>query len=232
MRGATVERHLHQESLRAPAPDFDRLAHIYRWMEWFSFGPFLWRCRCAFLNVLKDRHAALVVGDGDGRFTAQLLRENSHITVDAVDASGAMLRELHRRARSNSSRLQIHLSDARAFLPAQRDYDLVVTHFFLDCLSTADVERLAVRLRGHASGDAVWVVSEFAVPAGWYGRVVARPVIRFLYWIFGWLTGLGIRDLPNHRLALTKAGWSFSQGRRWLGGMLVNELWRLNPRSE
>ncbi len=228
MRSATVEHDLPEESFATAAPDFDRLAHIYRWMEWFSFGPFLQRCRCAFLGLLGDRRTALVLGDGDGRFTAQLFDANPHVTVDAVDASGAMLSELRRRAGSHSNRLLTHLSDARAILPMRHDYDLVATHFFLDCLTTEEVERLAGCLRAHATDDAVWVISEFAMPSGRYGQALAPLLIGFLYRAFGWLTGLRIRHLPNHNLALTQAGWRIEQRQTWLGGLLLSERWRIN----
>ena len=229
MRSATIQRRLYEEALPAGTPDFDRLARIYRWMEWLTFGPFLSRCRCTFLDRLKHHRTALVLGDGDGRFTARLLAQYPRITVDAVDASGAMLNEMHRRVTSNSSRLQAHLSDARSFLPKERCYDVVVTHFFLDCFTNVEVESLAKRLRSHATDEAVWVVSEFAVPAAWHGQAIAEPIIHFLYVVFGWLTGLKIRHLPDHHLALTRAGWSLDEEQKRLGGLLVSQLWRRNP---
>jgi len=70
----------------APA-DFNRLAPFYRWMEWFTFGPFLWKCRIAFLPEMRSRKSALILGDGDGRFTARLLSDNPHILVNAVGGS-------------------------------------------------------------------------------------------------------------------------------------------------
>jgi hypothetical protein len=231
MRSTTVERFPVEDVSPSATPDFGRLVHIYRWMEWLSFGPFLWRCRCAFLDLLENHRVALVLGDGDGRFTARLLRENTNVAIDAVDASGAMLEELCRRAGSSSNRVRTFLGDARGFCPSRRDYDLVVTHFFLDCLATTEVESIALRVGSHASDDAVWVVSEFAVPCSWYGQWVARPAISFLYLVFGGLTGLRNRRLPNHRLALTHAGWSLEREREWLGGLLVSELWRRNAQG-
>src|SRR6185437_1080687 len=78
---ATVRRFRAQETslacpVRNDTPKFDRLARVYRWMEWLSFGPYLSRCRRAFLPQLRDARRALVLGDGDGRFTAALLRRN------------------------------------------------------------------------------------------------------------------------------------------------------------
>jgi hypothetical protein len=198
-------------------------------MEWFSFGPFLWRCRCAFLNRMKRSQAALMLGDGDGRFTARLLRENLNLKVDAVDASRAMLNGLRQRADSNINRVRTHCSDARISVPARREHDLVIMHFFLDCLTTTEVVNLAMHIRRRVSDDAIWVISEFAVPSGWYGRLVAEPLIHFLYLAFGWLTGLEIRSLPDHSLALTNAGLSLRLKRKWLGGLLISELWHRDP---
>lgn len=217
----------------ANAPDFNRLAPLYRWMEWFSFGPFLWKCRCAFLPEIADKKSALILGDGDGRFTARLLHSNPHITVDAVDASDAMLRQLTHRAQRNSARLRTRLADARHLsLPPAVSFDLVVTHFFLDCLATSDVEALAMRIRNRLAPGAAWIVSEFAIPENFYGKFFAAPLISALYLAFACLTGLAIRRLPNHRHALRQAGFLLSSERTWLGGLLVSELWTPAPRSK
>jgi hypothetical protein len=206
-------------------PRFDRLARVYRWMELFTFGPWLKRCRCAFLADLTESRSSLVLGDGDGRFTAQLLGANRTIQIDAVDSSAAMLGELLGRAGPNAVRIKTFCADARDWQPAHPPYDLVVTHFFLDCLSTDEVRSLAAKLRCAISPSAVWVVSEFAVPDGWFGRCVARPLIGLLYLAFGCLTGLAVRRLPDHGAALREAGFTLDRRRRWLGGMLVSEIW-------
>lgn len=225
MSTGAAELNLHESVARSKVADFNGLARIYRWMEWCSFGPFLWNCRCAFLHRLRRHQRALVIGDGDGRFAARLLQENASVAVDAVDASSAMLAELEDRAGTNRARLRTHVADARSFLPPRRNYDLVVTHFFLDCLTTEEATRLASRLRKHVTENATWIVSEFAIPPGWYGRAIARPLITGLYWAFGWLTGLEIRRLPSYRSGLLRAGWRLQQERKWLGGLLVSELW-------
>jgi hypothetical protein len=71
----------------------------------------------------------------------------------------------------------------------------------------------------------LWVVSEFSVPAGWFGRLVARPIVASLYFSFGLLTGLAVRTLPDHVSALRDAGFTLLERRTRLGGLLVAELW-------
>ena len=214
-----------------PPPDFNRLARLYLWMEAATFGPWLWWCRCAWLDqpgslpLPAQEGRALVLGDGDGRFTAHLLRTYPHIHVNAVDASPAMLRSLHKRAAPNASRLCIHLADARSFQPPAPPYTLIATHFFLDCLTTAEVQSLAETLRRCSSPQTHWLVSEFAIPKGWFGTVLARPLVRLLYFAFGHLTGLTVRKLPNHKTALSQSGFTLLNQKTWLFGLLTSELW-------
>jgi SAM-dependent methyltransferase len=210
-------------------PDFNRLARLYRWMELFSFGPFLALTRGTFVGRLTQSQRALVLGDGDGRFTARLLRANPSVQIDAVDASAAMLEALLSRAEPDEDRVRIHLADIRAWQPpppiVAPPHDLVATHFFLDCLTTQEVQSLSAKLRGGVSPSALWVVSEFAIPSGWFGRFIARPVVRSLYFSFGLLTGLTVHSLPDHASALRQAGFTLLESRSRLGGLLTAELW-------
>lgn len=210
-------------------PDFNRLAGIYRWMEFFSFGPWLALTRGTFLGRLGGGRYALVLGDGDGRFTAKLLRSNAAMRVMAVDASSAMLDALRRRAGAEADRVQIELADIRKWVaPASiltQPYDLIATHFLLDCLTTDEVQALAAKLRLAVSPGALWVVSEFAIPAGWFGRWIARPIVRGLYFSFGLLTGLAVSTLPEYGVALQEAGFRLVERRSRLAGLLVAELW-------
>ncbi len=216
--------------MREPAPNFDRLARAYRWMEYLTFGPWLQRCRCACLKELGGCRRGLVFGDGDGRFTAKLLRTNRIIEIDAVDSSRAMLHALLRRAGRDADRVHTNCIDVRDWEPREAGFDLVVTHFFLDCLDSEEIEALAERVRSAVSPAARWVVSEFAIPEGWFGRYVAGPLVWMLYRAFGCLTGLGVRTLPDHHAALRKAGFRPKERRSWLNGLLINEIWSVPPR--
>jgi hypothetical protein len=207
-------------------PNFDRLVKLYFWMELSTFGPFLSRCRQAFLSELVSARCAVVLGDGDGRFTSELLRGNSQVQIDAVDVSQAMLDALLHRAGLNAGRVSAHCADAREWQPANPPYDLVVSHFFLDCLTTEEVRALAVKVRSAISPSAMWIVSDFAVPHSWFGRWVARPLVSLLYGAFGLLTGLKIRCLPDHHGALRNAGFTLTRRQTWLCGLLVSEMWR------
>jgi len=206
-------------------PNFDRLAYLYSLLEAVTFGPFLHHARCAFLPETLSSRNALILGDGNGRFTARLLSENPAVLIDAVDLSPAMLGRLVQNAGAHGGRVRIHQADARFWKPNDSSCDLIVTHFFLDCLTTNEVSELASRLRPFARPGARWILSDFAIPPGWFGWLIARPIVAVLYLAFRFLTGLRVSRLPNHQTALTKAGFIHAAERRWLHGLLIAELW-------
>lgn len=209
------------------AANFDRIAAPYRWLEYLTFGPALTRCRNHFLPALADRRRALIFGDGDGRFTARLLASNPHLQADAVDFSPGMLTLLTRRAHAahptSATRLHTHIADARHFVPTSR-YDLVVTHFFLDCLTEPELHALAARLQPHLTATSVWVISDFRLPTGAV-RLPAQALVRSLYFAFRVLTGLRTARLPDHAAALTSIGLTRTAQHLSLGGILTTELW-------
>jgi SAM-dependent methyltransferase len=217
--------------------NFGRIARLYRWMEHLSFGRSLWRCRTHFLRDLADRRSALILGDGDGRFTAALLRANPNIHVDAVDSSAAMLCLLQQRALAAtpdaSTRLHTHHADVRAFvgdLAPNAAYDLVVTHFFLDCLTQKEVDALALGLAPHLQPGALWLVSDFRIPPGMM-QWPARVLVRSLYLAFRILTDLRTTHLPDHAAVLTATGFIRNARKVSLMGMLTTELWTYAPPS-
>ncbi len=209
-----------------PPPNFNHIARLYRWLEYLTLGPALERCRLHFLPRLLQARRALVLGDGDGRFLAHLLAHNPHIRADAVDLSPVMLHLL--RQQSNApARLQIHLANALNFQPSG-PYDLVITHFFLDCLSTPELNLLASRLAPHLAPGALWLFSDFRIPSGPL-RLPAKLLIRLLYLAFRLLTGLRVTRLPDHEPALHRIGLTRIALQRFLGQILTTELWQAPP---
>lgn len=209
-------------------PNFDSLAHVYRWMEYGSFGPMLERCRFCFLPRCSQARHALVLGDGDGRFTARLMAANSAVQVDAADASAAMLAALRKRVRGDSgadSRLHTIRTDLRRFSPPRQGYDLVASHFFLDCLTEEDVSALVGRLLPRLTEDARWLVSEFSLPEIGWRRVGARMLIRSLYFAFSVMTRLGVHRMPDYSKIFREHGFDRSEHAVYLGGLLVSEVW-------
>jgi ubiquinone/menaquinone biosynthesis C-methylase UbiE len=211
-----------------PNANFDRVARPYRWLEYLSFGPWLARCRSAQLTHITSARHALLLGDGDGRFLARLLAANPTLTADVVDSSHAMLTLLDRRLRRSGfhQRVRLHQADALQWNPTG-SYDLIVSHFFLDCFFPHQLEQLFDSVLPHALPGAHWVISEFAIPRNPFAAWFARGIIRWLYRAFGWTTGLSVRALPDYAASLHRRGLTLSQDQSYLAGLLRSQLWTL-----
>ena len=213
--------------MTSPA-NFDRVARPYRWLEYLSFGPWLERCRGAQLAHLTGARRALLLGDGDGRFLARLLAANPTLTADVVDSSQSMLTILDHRIRSSGPqarrRICLHHADSLEW-NLSGSYDLIVSHFFLDCFFPYQLEQLFDRVLPHALPGARWVISEFAIPRNPLAACLARGIIGLLYRAFGLLAGLPVRALPEHANPLLSRGLVLSHDRRSLGGLLCSQVW-------
>jgi ubiquinone/menaquinone biosynthesis C-methylase UbiE len=206
-------------------PNFDRVAHMYRWAEYLTLGPILQRTRTHFLPQLTRCREVLLFGDGDGRFTARLLRQNPELSARAIDISATMLHLLRERCIDARSRLQtIQTSALEA--PISPNTDLIVTHFFLDCLMQTEVDALAANIAQNTGPGTLWLVSDFQIPQHAFIRPVARLYIQMLYVAFRILTGLRVQSLPNPQAALERSGFARITHHATLFGLIYTEIWQ------
>jgi SAM-dependent methyltransferase len=209
----------------------NHIARWYRWIEYFGFGRALERRRFAFLPDVIDSRLVLVIGEGDGRFLAKFAatrktpskdRENTARTprfaADYVDLSAEML-ELA-RARAGTDGVTYHHADALQIpLPAAH-YDLVVTHFFLDCLDEKDAAAFVEKIAAAVQPNARWLISEFREP-----NAGARAIVGLLYFFFRITTGLRTRRLIDHHPLLSRNGFVLEKEETERFGLLASELW-------
>ncbi len=222
-----VDRPLDSHPPQPAQPNFDPVARIYRFAEYLALGPLLQRTRTHFLPQLPPRRQALLLGDGDGRFLAQLLAHQPHLNALAVDTSAAMLHLLRRHCQPHAPRLQTLQTSALAVTPTPNT-DLIVTHFFLDCLTQPDLNTLAHRIAANTAPGTLWLLSDFAIPPNPILRPVAALYIRSLYLAFRILTNLRVTHLPDPQSALAAAGFRRIARHELLSGLLYTEIWQLH----
>ena len=196
----------------------DWIAPHYWWIEKLGMGRTLERRRGWFLPRLKNARRALVLGDGDGRFLRELVRQNLAVHADYVDLSSRML-ELARR-KAGLDRVIYNRADARALEFAQGEYDLIATHFFFDCFGQHELEALISRIAAAATPGARWVVSEFCTTS-----IPARLLVRALYLFFRITAGLRNQSLADHRPILIAHGFRLIDATQSRGDLVVSELW-------
>jgi SAM-dependent methyltransferase len=211
-----------------PPPRFDRLAALYRPLEYLAFGRDLERARLAHLEHLADCRDILVLGEGDGRFLARLVQAAPAARIRCVDASAAMLARAAGRLAGTAApaRVTFECADALRLDWPPRSYDAVVTLFFLDCFPPDQVAALIARLASAVRPGALWSWADFAVPPTGWGRLKARAWLALLYAFFRWTTGLAARELPPAEDLLGRAGFRCERERAWQGGLIRSAVFR------
>lgn len=211
---------------------FDVLAPHYRWMEWLLAGRKLQRCRTAFLRDIPAPRHALLLGEGNGRFLAEFLAAHPRTAVTCVDASAEMLASARMRLenrRIDLASVTFVCADVLAWSPPCERFDLIASHFFLDCFQPAQIGQIVATVSRSATRDAQWLLADFREPASGPARWRGQVILGSMYFFFRRVTGLsGSRItppeayLPAHGFALRKrllSEWGLLHSDWWARGV-------------
>ena len=204
--------------------NFDRVAPHYRWLETLVFGRKLQQARIAFVSQIAPPRRVLVAGEGNGRFLAEFVRAHPRVEVDCVEASARMIEIA--RERIQSGQVQFICADLREAKLERESYDLLVTHFFLDCFAETGLAGIVAKLAGLATADAQWLIAEFCEPAAGWRRLRARGLIAAMYFFFRALAGIEGRRLLDYQPIVRSAGFRLTSERFLANAMIRSQLWQ------
>jgi ubiquinone/menaquinone biosynthesis C-methylase UbiE len=208
---------------------FDVLAPHYRWMEIISAGDLLQCCRTAFLARIPTPQNVLILGEGNGRFLLKFRQQFPHTSVAVVDASARMLDLARKRVSRHAANLDgidfIH-ADALTWTPPSGSFDLIVTHFFLDCFRADQLKVLIQKLARAAAPGANWLLADFqAAPAGWR-RQRSRAILWLMYRFFVAATRLSARTLTAPDSLLARHGFKLRSREVYDWELLHSDWWQ------
>jgi SAM-dependent methyltransferase len=207
---------------------FDRLAPHYRWMEFVLAGEKLQHCRLSLLNEVRDCRDVLVVGEGPGRFLQVCACKLPQTRIVCVDASRAMLDRARAAWQKSGGRpaqakfIQATLPEWTPLAPA---FDLIVTHFFLDCFPEPLLSQIVAKLAAAAKPGARWLLADFQIPASGFGHFRALALLALAYKFFRITTRLPARGLTSPDSALCAQGFRPRARRVFDLGLLRSDLW-------
>jgi ubiquinone/menaquinone biosynthesis C-methylase UbiE len=209
--------------------NFDRLAAHYHWMETFFAGGLMQRGRLTFLPRTLHCHRALLVGEGTGKFLAELLRANPQIQVTCLEHSRGMIEQMRRRLSAKKlagDRVEFQQMDALYWSSPPEKFDLVVTNFFLDCFRAEELQQLVPLLAGATTAEAIWLLADFREPERGWPRWRARIILALLYAFFQVATSLSASRLTPPDRFLAGAGFNLIERRLVSFGFVHADLWQ------
>jgi ubiquinone/menaquinone biosynthesis C-methylase UbiE len=207
---------------------FDRLAPHYRAMERMLAGPRLQRCRLAWLEKIQQPANILVLGEGHGRFLPELVRRFPDCPITCLDASSAMLMVAQgnlQRLIPQPANIQWVHSDVMKWTAPPSAYDLVVTHFFLDCFTATELDALVTKISASLKPRAEWLLADFHLPVDGVRRMRAKVILWLMYRFFRVATRLSATELVSPAPWLSAQGFMLKQQKTFEWGLLHSQLW-------
>jgi len=197
-------------------------------MEVILAGGKMQRLREAWLPRLPPVNRVLLVGEGPGRFLEAILRRQPQVSIVCVDASAGMLRVARDRLRRSGfeqSRVEFVHGELPGWRPPDGYFELIGTHFFLDCFPPELLREVVSSLARGAVPGAHWLWSDFREPDAGFQRWRARLMLAVMYQFFRRVTQLKAAGLTCPEPYLVEQGF-VSQGRHtadW--GLLHSDWW-------
>jgi cyclopropane fatty-acyl-phospholipid synthase-like methyltransferase len=208
------------------------MARPYSALERLFFGGTFQAIRISLLPALEGASHVLVLGEGDGRFVSKLLAQNPNARAVVVDGSIEMLHRAKARCSANADRVEFVCANALDWLAAQAPrpqsgatpFDAVVTTFFLDCLTEAELSRLVTSVHLHLAPDARWLWADLIIPARGWQRYFAQVLVGWLYAVFALTTNISARRLVDPQPHFAALGWVATHSTRALAGVLESRV--------
>ena len=150
-----------------------------------------------FLDKLPKLSKALVLGGGTGKFLVALLLSDKVERVVYVDISPGMI------SKAKDKIQKLNLEDKVDFIcgglesiPADQ-YDLICTHYFLDCFGSEQIEEVIQHLKKSLAEDGIWHLTDFYLDSE--SSFLRKKFVAFLYFFFRLSCGLNVDKLANFK---------------------------------
>ena len=208
---------------------FDFIAPHYRWLESVAFANTLQKARTFFLDQISRPRRVFIAGEGNGRFLREFAHKFPETFIDCVDASERMLQLAQSQlCDDNGGRIKFFQNDLLRWLPEEDVYDVIVTHFFLDCFTEAEIEKVVATLAKAATPHAVWLLADFSIPREPLRKLHAESWLWVMHRFFRDVARISARKLTDPSPFLEGKGFRCAQREQWRVGLVGSQLWQRN----
>jgi hypothetical protein len=133
---------------------------------------------------------------------------------------------IERRLPADATHVGFLRHDITSWTPPEGSYDLIVTHFFLDCFSEARIADIVNTLSRAATPNATWLLADFSMPAQGFARIRASLWLAAMYRFFRFTSGIEAKELAGPSPFLRAAGFALASQHLFRSGMVKSQLWR------
>jgi len=139
-----------------------------------------------------------------------------------------MLRQAERTARTSGrgcQRVEFVHENVLHWNPSGGTFDLVVTHFFLDCFDPARLGEVIKRISAAANPRATWLLADFCEPERGPLKWRARAILSLMYGFFRVATALPAKKLTPPDDLLASHGFELVERQLIEWNLLHSDVW-------
>ncbi|MCM8533545.1 MAG: class I SAM-dependent methyltransferase [Lentisphaeraceae bacterium] len=173
--------------------DFSPIAPIYDLLGSLFFGGQLHRSQLKNLSKLPHKfESILIIGGGTGKFLKDLVQSKIFKQLTYIDISPKMI-ELAKSKVSDGKNINFIIGD-ESTIPNQ-SFDLIITHYFLDCFDQDKFEEFSKVLLSKLTVGGYWSMVDFHLNST--SAHSKKLFVSFLYKFFKITCKLNAKELPN-----------------------------------
>ena len=199
--------------------DFNYIAVFYRPLKRLVFGRSLQRAEEFYLNRIPTGSRVLVAGGGRGEILNALQDLEKNFRVEYVEASSRMVGLAKKQKAAEGVRF--HCTDIRNF-NANRPFEVLITPFFLDCFTDAELEVLMPKLIRMVEPGGIWLFTDFMPAPGLRYRLLTW----LMYLFFRMTTGIRAVKLPDFNRHFARIGAQLISQTSWKDGYIESRVYR------
>ncbi len=192
------------------APYYDSLAKLI-------FGKSIFKAQTCHLKSIPAHARVLVLGGGSGKWLNELLQTNHTCKIWYVEASSAMLERAKANIANASQVSFIHGTERN--LP-ELQFDVVITHFFLDLFNNLQLDSLIHLVEGNSTVSLLWIVSDFEKSRWWH-----KMLLKLMFLFFNISGTMENRKLPDWNAILKSHQFTISETKALCGDFIQCRLY-------
>lgn len=194
------------------APYYDRLAKII-------FGNAIVKAQADNLDLISANANVLVLGGGTGKWLGELLQINGTCRIWYIEASSIMLAEAV-KINSGWDRIEF-IHGTHEDIPVI-DFDVVITHFFVDMFSKGQLSLLTEGLIKKMNSGGLWLVADFVNQKLWH-----RLFLKLMYFCFRVVGAIELKSLVNWDEVIRSKSFLIKKSTTYYGDFIHSNVYQL-----
>jgi tRNA (cmo5U34)-methyltransferase len=183
--------------------NFNSIAPVYDRLAAWVFGQSVKKAQLDTIPWISPGTTVLIMGGGTGWYLKELLAQKKLKKVVYIEASRKMLDLTGKKIAGILPRLTDTVVELRLGteenIYAGEQFDIVVTHFFLDIFEPVRLKKIMCALNQVLSPQGLWLIADFrlpeqaAGPAYWWKKLLVNAMLLF----FRIVSCITARELPG-----------------------------------